>query len=52
MDLDMDIEIGRGMDMDLGLKFILSLKGMYCPAKTKVGKKWYQSIGLALTLNR
>ncbi len=24
----------------------------YCPAKTKVGKTWYQSIGRALTLNR
>ncbi len=24
----------------------------FCPAKTKVGKKWYQSIGLALTLNQ
>jgi hypothetical protein len=24
----------------------------YCPAKTKVGKKWYQSIDLALTFKR
>jgi hypothetical protein len=33
-----------------------SLKGtsenVKSKAKTKVGKKWYQSIGLALTLNR